>query len=615
MHLKKLLLGVNTKRDIDHLLDQEPAESSREREPVIELGRNKTEHDTSSLQASPLSSPALTELIQRMRLLGTDSCSEGQGLIDSNTLWADSAFTKSYERIFHGHSSTHVLSRDAAAFRQEHSIGDLKNSSSIGTAWSLPESWRTDRAITQHHEHTLSDRMMEHLLGELPPVDLMPVLLDAYFDNTFFPVIHRPLFVKQLGEGVHRREPSFLRLVFLVCANGARWCDDPRVLDERWPVPLSAGHRWFRQLDLWPRSILSLSRLTLWDAQSTALTALYLCGSSATYGTWHVVGTGIRMMQDIGSHRMQSPQTLETELHKRCFCSDLDNVSEIDDDLWSLEPGASPPAQPYSTSPKLSIFNQAIGLIRLYGRCLQTVYTPNRTKRMIGLGGPQGSSWAFNDINIRLKEWVRGLPSHLQLPHAQHYNNSSFFASLITLWAIYYELVVSANRSFITMSSSVALPALKICREAAREFASMAVAYSNTPGSRLVIGMTHPAFSSAMILIMDLIAGTGSIQCDELIQSVREGTYSRQQKEDDLRTCIKVLEQGESRFYMSGRLRDVVSDFEMILRLHSTPAYATAPKSHTDTSRVDSSTTITFDIDGPPDITPVTDNPQQPRAL
>ncbi|QRW20901.1 hypothetical protein RhiXN_05890 [Rhizoctonia solani] len=66
---------------------------------------------------------------------------------------------------------------------------------------------------------------------------------------------------------------------------------------------------------------------------------------------------------------------------------------------------------------------------------------------------------------------------------------------------------------------------------------------------------------------------------------------------------------------MSGRLRDVVSDFEMILRLHSTPAYATASKSHTDTSRVDSSTTITFDIDGPPDITPVTDNPQQPQGF
>ncbi|KAF8695720.1 Fungal specific transcription factor domain, partial [Rhizoctonia solani] len=621
MHLKKLLLGVNTKRDIDHLLDQEPAKSALESKPVVESSRNKTEHDTSSLQASPLSSPALTELIQRMRLLGTDSCSDGQGLVDSNALWADNAFTKSYERVFHGHSSTHVLSRDAAAFRQEHSIGDIQNSSGTSTAWSLPESSRTDRAVTQHYEHTLSDRMMKHLLGELPPVDLMPVLLDAYFDNTFFPVIHRPLFLKQLGEDVHRREPSFLRLVFLVCANGARWCDDPRVLDERWPVPLSAGHRWFRQLDLWPRSILSLSRLTLWDAQSTVLTALYLCGSSATYGTWHVVGTGIRMMQDIGSHRMRSPQTLETELHKRCFWSlllmdryygsDLDNVSEIDDDLWLLEPGASPPAQPYSTSPKLSIFNQAIGLIRLYGRFLQTVHTPDSTKQMIGLDGPQGSSWAFNDINIRLKEWVRRLPSHLQLPHAKHYNNSFFFASLITLWALYYELVISANRSFIVMSSQVALPALKMCRETAREFSSMALAYANTPGSRPVIGMTHPAFSSAMILIMDLIVETGSVQCDILIQNVREDTYDRQQKEDDLRTCIKVLERGESRSHMSGRLRDVISDFEMILRLHSTSPCATAPKSHNDASRVGGSKSITFDVDSPPDITPITDGSQQ----
>jgi hypothetical protein len=123
------------------------------------------------------------------------------------------------------------------------------------------------------------------------------------------------------------------------------------------------------------------------------------------------------------------------------------------------------------------------------------------------------------------------------------------------MWAIYYELVISANRAFITTSSPVALPALRTCRGAAREFANMAHTYTNTPGSRLVIGMTHPAFSSAMILIMTLIAETGSIECNELIRDSRECAYEKQQKEEDLRTCINILEQGEARFHMSGRLR------------------------------------------------------------
>jgi hypothetical protein len=210
-----------------------------------------------------------------MRLLEFDSSSEDQIPIDENVLWMNESFTKSSKPVFHGYSSTHVLSRDAAILRKEQNTDDTRSSSGPHKIQGHSEFPRIGPPMMGRYGCTLNDGTIRHLLGQLPPVDLMPVLLDAYFDNTFFPVVHRPLFVKQLGAGLHKREPSFLRLVFLVCANGARWCEDPRVLDERWPVPLSAGHRWFRQLELWPTNILSLCRLTLWDAQSIVVRSMF----------------------------------------------------------------------------------------------------------------------------------------------------------------------------------------------------------------------------------------------------------------------------------------------------------------------------------------------------
>ncbi|KAH7338102.1 hypothetical protein B0J17DRAFT_768296 [Rhizoctonia solani] len=352
--------------------------------------------------------------------------------------------------------------------------------------------------------------------------------------------------------------------------------------------------------------------------------ASYLCGSSETYGTWIIAGTAIRMMQDIGSHRMRSPQTLENKLHKRCFWSmllidryygvhlgrnaamfgwdsDLDNVLEVDDDLWSLNPDDPPPVQPLGVVSKLRIFNQVIGLIRLYGRCLQTLYTPGRTKRMLGLRRPQGSSWGFNDINARLKDWARRVPSNLQLPHPERYNDSPSFASIITMWGIYYELVISANRSFITRSSRLAPSALSICRRAAREFANMATAHFDTPGSRPSAGMVHPAFSSAMILVIDLFAETRDPQCAARMQSSDKDAYDKQRKEADLRACIDVLERSETCFHMAGRLRDVIGDFETSLQSHSASTCTMTLESQT-SSLGEKYPTDTFDIDGPPDV-------------
>ncbi|CAE6338505.1 unnamed protein product [Rhizoctonia solani] len=446
----------------------------------------------------------------------------------------------------------------------------------------------------------------EHTLLELPPDDLMPILLNSYFDNTFIPVVHRQLFEKQLREGLHRQEKSFLRLVLLVCANGARWCSDPRVLDERWPVSRSAGHRWFRQFELWHKSVITFHQLSLWDAQLLVLISMYLCGSSSTYGAWVTVGAAIRMMQDIGSHRRTAEKTLESELHKRCFWAmllldrlhsvqfgrngattdsdiDLDEILEVDDELWSLEPGAPPPTQPPGLPSKFRIFNQTIALTRISGRCLQTVYALDQTKRLLGIDGSQGLVWIVNDINFRLLNWAHSMPLDLQLPDTLAPDRKPLSSSFINMWAGYYELLISINRPFISKTSELAASSLAICREAAKAFAKMARVHCRFSGSRskLIPGLCYPAFSSAMVLAIDLIMQDHlkgpTTECPGSSLDIIGDTYSRQQKEEDMVTCVQILEDGEEYFQLAGKLRDVVREFEYFLRLQPLTSHHTLP--------------------------------------
>jgi hypothetical protein len=140
------------------------------------------------------------------------------------------------------------------------------------------------------------------------------------------------------------------------------------------------------------------------------------------------------------TERCQIPSKWRSPRHIIVLISysfDVDDVLEVDDELWSLDPDALPPVQPQDITPKLRVFNQSIALMRISGRCLQTVVSdmvqptllmPNscvypfrifhgfmkfaldQTKRLIGMDGPKGLSWMINDINSRLLNWAHGMP-------------------------------------------------------------------------------------------------------------------------------------------------------------------------------------------------------------
>jgi hypothetical protein len=99
----------------------------------------------------------------------------------------------------------------------------------------------------------------------LPPADLLPVLVDAYFEhvNIILPVLHRPTFDRALAHNDKWKDDGFVGVVLAVCAIGAAYLDDPRVLVDG--VGRSAGWKWFTQVQIVRKTLLTPP--TLYDIQ------------------------------------------------------------------------------------------------------------------------------------------------------------------------------------------------------------------------------------------------------------------------------------------------------------------------------------------------------------
>lgn len=263
--------GINTKRELDTLL--EPKQTPLDPRPNSE-GDGKEQRFNPDPSGNPnqffsVSSPIAdtsitTRLVRQVRLAELARIRPEPPHIDTNdddSIWDTASSMRQGEPRYHGLSSSIALSRDAGMLRNGYHSGSILSNV-------RPTRRRQFWQPTAPEMRYLSQSPWETEEGlslELPPDDLMPIIIDAFFSYVFFPFIHRPMFEKQLKEGLHRRNGTFLRVVLMVCANGAKWCNDPRVLDDRWPVSLSAGHRWFRQLEPGHKNF--IDQISLHDAQ------------------------------------------------------------------------------------------------------------------------------------------------------------------------------------------------------------------------------------------------------------------------------------------------------------------------------------------------------------
>lgn len=149
----------------------------------------------------------------------------------------------------------------------------------------------------------------------------------------------------------------------------------------------------------------------------------------------------------------------------------------------------------------------------------------------------------------------------VRLPSSAPYSPTPFISDAVSLWAVYYDLVIAANRPFIAKpSSSLAPSGLKRCREAARACANMLDAYRSMQGACSLPSTYYPAFYSAMVLVVDLIAQgrnerLGLNDTGVGLNTPVDTDYTIEQKEEDMRKCMRILEEGEKYFHVAGRLQ------------------------------------------------------------
>nr|GAT54017.1 predicted protein [Mycena chlorophos] len=142
-----------------------------------------------------------------------------------------------------------------------------------------------------------------------PPLDLLNSLVALYFEhnNSLIPLLHRPTFEAFISTLEYLRDDKVGALVLIVCAIGARYSDDPRVLEgtngtAEGTNELAAGYKYFTQLSTELEFMFDTPGL--FDLQRYCLAIQFLEGS-ATQASWPLIGIGLRIAEEVGAHRRQ----------------------------------------------------------------------------------------------------------------------------------------------------------------------------------------------------------------------------------------------------------------------------------------------------------------------
>ncbi|CAE6422895.1 unnamed protein product [Rhizoctonia solani] len=437
----------------------------------------------------------------------------------------------------------------------------------------------------------------------LPPPDLFESLVDLFFTHVSpqIPIIHEPTLRVQILSGLHTRDYSFARLMLAICALGARWCKDPRVLheSEREAIEagtpdaprLSAGVKYFNQIRLLRRSMPKPA--VLFDIQTYVFCALLVHSSFEPHNAWIIVGLGLRSAQDVGMHRRRVPPpgenlSIEDEMKKRAFWAllfldrttgmqmgrpsaiqdvdlDLDPVVDFPESSWPTDTKANP-AGLHSAA----YMNAWVRLAQIAGFALQTVFALNKSKIRLGFGSAEWEAHLVMQIDSDLNAWLENIPSELRWNPNQP--NATLLSQSAMLYAGFYNLQICVHRPFIIsrsgQTSSLYQPSVAIVTSASRMVSQILDGVRRRgimPGTSLI----SSAFSAGVCLLIS-IWGSKKLGSAE-VEGQRE-----------LHSCMKFLRYAEQYVLLAGRLWDILADMSTQgqLPLPPTDALPTPPQSN-----------------------------------
>ncbi|KAJ7230910.1 fungal-specific transcription factor domain-containing protein [Mycena haematopus] len=398
-----------------------------------------------------------------------------------------------------------------------------------------------------------------------PPPDLLSTLVELYFRhiNVFIPLLHRPTVERAIADNLHLRDAKFGVNVLSVCAIASRFSDDPRVFDAA--KPLSCGWKYFSQIETQPEHLYVSP--TLYDLQRYCL-AIQFLDCSTQHGTWTLIGTGIRIAQELGAHRRQlvGPHTVDAELLRRAFwmlisydravslslgrpCAmqhddfEAELPTETDDEYWEHDF-----CQPLGKPSQVAFYNTYLRLSNILAFVLRLLYPSSKAKNLYATGNPAWDEHIVAELDSALNKWVDGIPGHLQWDARR--SDPIFFKQSVILYSTYYLVQMTTHRPFIPMvrQAPTTLPSLAICTNAARSCSHVVDVwcqrFKETPAVILLPALT----TSAVILLLNVWSGKRTGLSPHMNTAIT-----------DVHKCMQAIRLLESRWQMAGVQWDILN--------------------------------------------------------
>ncbi|KAG0667617.1 hypothetical protein C6P46_000154 [Rhodotorula mucilaginosa] len=332
------------------------------------------------------------------------------------------------------------------------------------------------------------------------PADLGPRLIDAYYKYSEwgFTLLPRQYLEECLQNGLLDTDRSFRSLC-------SRFVEDPRLIPQQpqvdgYPEQLQAA----KGFDLfWASMVYAKTPLvapSLFDLMQSAVTLIWLLGSSGLLTGWTVAGIALRRAVDAGIHREERSRwkssPLTDQLRKRLFFmlsavddwvsatlgrpsalskDDVDVALPLeitDDQLWAWELASRRARKEGSAAPPApSIFADA----KLVGwTSLQTLFDVMGTARKLFYAikprpaTQQATIEGLRHIDKVLNRWLETLDAELRWNPSQQDDNQVSRNGFLACHYFFTQIYV--HRNFISPSRSHALgyPSLAIATNAAR---------------------------------------------------------------------------------------------------------------------------------------------------
>ncbi|KAF7320544.1 Zn(2)-C6 fungal-type domain-containing protein [Mycena chlorophos] len=460
-----------------------------------------------------------------------------------------------------------------------------------------------------------------------PPLLLMNQLIDFYFVhvNMYLPLLHRPTFEKEVREGLFLQDDSFAATVLLVCAIGSRWHPDPLMGapggtglgqddiygpglvspaaapsatttdlppsadgtlagDPTWndEAPgLSCGWAWFAQVSPDLKQSVFLDKPRLYDLQYYALAAQFLQGAESPHIAWNIIGTALRLAQDMGIHRRSArdsqPPNAKREKYKRVFwvllyhdrilscglgrpCTlhyeecvyfDAELPIECDDEYWDHP--TRPFRQPAGIPSRISFFNRLVELNNILAASLKLVYSLSKSRNVLLGYGDRWEETVVAELDSALNTWRDRVPEHLRWDPKRSVD--VFFDQSAALYCSFHHVELFIHRPFIPVirKTPTALPALAICTQAARACANIVDIQRLRKGNVPVVFNFYPMFSAAVILLINIWIAKRAGRTAEVAREL-EYVYK----------FVRVIKVVDGRWKRTGMLLDVMLELASI---------------------------------------------------